>query len=204
MGQQLLWLQLVLEKTEPWRSLGELPAPQAQASSTSNPAAPVGPSLPRGPGSPWGRKGNAPALFLASFWPWRSRLEVPGSDPGPPSVPHQPGKAVLGQSPERDGQEHRPPPYLRSLETLGPWRTSQTCAALFGGQEKPRADKLQPCPMLLVTNVSPTPISNHLKGGQGHEVTYRPPSGSCRSCSAGDTDLALGQRGGRAQRQELG
>lgn len=144
MGQQLLWLQLVLEKTEPWRSLGELPAPQAQDRSTSNPAAPVGPSLPRGPGSPWGRKGNAPALFLASFWPWRSRLEVPGSDPGPPSVPHQPGKAVLGQSPERDGQEHRPPLTFAPSRPWGPGGPRRPVLPCLGVKKNPGLTSFSP------------------------------------------------------------
>lgn len=95
-------------------------------------------------GLPGEERETLPALFLASFWPWRSRLEVPGSDPGPPSVPHQPGKAVLGQSPERDGQEHRPPLTFAPSRPWGPGGPRRPVLPCLGVKKNPGLTSFSP------------------------------------------------------------
>lgn len=150
-------------------------------------------------GLPGEERETLPALFLAGFWPWRSRLEVTGSDPGPPPAKESSAWA----EPRTRREEHHLPTFAPS-RPWGPGGPRRPVLPCLGVKKNPGLTSFSPARCSWSQTCPPTPISNHPEGGQGHKVTYRPPSGSCRSCSAGDTDLALGQREGCAQRQELG
>lgn len=146
----------------------------------------------------------------AGIVPWHvpQVTSLPRSDPAAPPQPAPPRppsarKQSLGKDqkrafrPEMKGWSHHPaipslPRDRQAQEDLGDpshpvWGTSKG------------APLIQPCPVLPVTAMSPHQVRDQPKGEEGHELTYKPSSGSGRSHSSSDTDLALGHRGRHAQ-----
>lgn len=121
---------------------------------------------------------------------------LPRPDPAPPRG----RKQSLGKDqkkafhPEMKGWSRHPavpslPRDRRAQEDLGdlshPVEGTSEGAAL-----------VQPCPVLPVTATSPhlpCQVCDQPQQEEGHELTYKPSSGSGWSRSSGDTDLALGQ-----------
>lgn len=175
--------------------------------------------MPRGPGSPWERRrySSVPGKALPCLVDFGSQARKQGvspwqvppvtSLPRPDPAPARGREQSLGKDqkkafhPEMKGQSHHPavpslPRDRRAQEDLGD--QSHPVKGTSKG-----ATLTQPCPVLPVTAKSPhlpCQVCDQPKQEEGHELTYKPSSGSSGSCSSGDTDLALGQSRARLSR----